>query len=383
MIGRRRPAWIEPASRWQLSNVFDSFPLGILLGMAATIDRYRLERPIGRGSTGEVWLGWEEGFLARPVAIKRIRSDGQITSTAEVGDSAKTPAEALRAEADTLAALDHPHLVEVLAVVADDQGPALVMPFVRGGSLRQVLDERGTLSVGELVAVLRPIADALCSIARAGLVHGDVKPENILLTSDGQPLLADFGIARLVSAPSGGVDVVGTPAYLDPAVAAGEPADHHSDTYALAVIAYEALCGRQPHRGDPAHVMALAAGGVHRSLTSWRVVPEVAAATIDVALDPDRSIRPVDAAFLVAEIAAAVDPVDIVLPGPAAAVDDLQVPSNQTVRFGPAPPGPDQVRERPGWTAWLAVAAVVAVAVLAIIALASLGQPGPSSGSRG
>ena len=195
-------------------------------------------RSSGAGSTGTVWLARREGPVDQVVAVKRVAA-----ADPDAVDS-------LRREAEILATLDHPHVVDLLDLIDDPPGLALVMPLARGGSLRRLLDECGTLAAGQVVAVLAPIADALASAHRRGVVHGDVKPANLLFTSDGEPLLADFGVARHLGARAvPHLPLRGTAAYLDPALLDGAAPNGASDVYALGVVAYEALTGRRPHRG--------------------------------------------------------------------------------------------------------------------------------------
>ena len=208
--------------------------------MVERLGSYELERVVGRGGAGEVWLAWAADAPSRPLAVKRCRS--------VVG------AHLLRSELALLTRIDHPSLVPVIDLVPDPPGAALVMPYLGGGSLRTLLDERGTLGVGELVAILDPVASALAALADGGVVHGDLKPENILLTEAGVPMLADVGVARALDGIGDGPARHGTPSYLDPASTHDGPVTVRSDVFSLGVIAYESLTGRLPHRGGPAEV---------------------------------------------------------------------------------------------------------------------------------
>lgn len=339
------------------------------------LGRYRLDRPIGRGAGGEVWLAWDEGPVPRPVAVKRIRTpaDGQSAAS-------------LRTEAELLATLDHPHLLRVLEVVVDPPGLALVLPLLVGGSVRELLDERGTLSPGEAVALLGPVADAVGSLHARGLVHGDLKPENILLTSDGEPMVADVGLARIAGRPHPGLGVVGTPAYLDPALLEGGSAGPRSDVYALGVMAYEALTGRWPHRGEPAELVALAAAGVHRPLATWPTVPAPLAEVIELALAPDPSVRPADPMALVAALRAAIPAAEVALPAPfrpPLVSGEVGPPAHETMRFGSSSSPPSPSPSALGWSSrwpegcsWpraLAALAVVAATAAAVAGLAAVG----------
>ena len=268
---------------------------------------------IGRGATAEVWLAWDPAAGAVPLAVKRWHPGGPGHRAPAVSPEGVAR---LREEALLLAQLDHPSIVEVIDVVPDPPGVALVMPYLCGGSLRGLLHERGTLGAGELVAVLAPIASALAALAEAGMIHGDVKPDNVLLTESGEPVLADVGVSRGIGAGTRSGRLACTPAYLDPASAEGGSACTRSDVFSLGVMAYEALTGRLPHRGEPAEVVALAAAGVHRPLSSWPAVGGDVAAVVESALEPDPDRRPPDAASFIARLASTVAPADVVLPGP-------------------------------------------------------------------
>jgi len=185
---------------------------------------------------------------------RQVASDGRVVALKRVPAGDPLLAERLRREGRALARLDHPHVVRVLEIVPDGDGVVIAMQYAPGGSLADRLARQGRLAPGDAVAVLAPIADALGSAHRHGIVHRDVKPSNILFTSDGEPLLSDFGIARSsAERPLTAPDVrgLGTAEYLDPAVADGATPDARSDVYALGTVAYEVLAGRRPFAGGP------------------------------------------------------------------------------------------------------------------------------------
>jgi eukaryotic-like serine/threonine-protein kinase len=211
--------------------------------LAALDDRYVIEREIGRGGMAVVYLARDVRHERR-VALKVLRPElGEILGV-----------ERFLAEIKVTANLRHPHLVPLF-----DSGAAggllfYVMPFVAGESLRDRLTRDGRLPLDEALHFTREIADALAYAHGLGVVHRDVKPENILL-ADGHALVADFGIARAVSAAQGaritgtGL-VVGTPAYASPEQATAEPQlDGRSDQYSLASVLYEMLAGEPPYAG--------------------------------------------------------------------------------------------------------------------------------------
>ena len=207
-----------------------------------TLGRYRLETLLGRGGMADVWRATDTK-LARTVAVKVIHAT-----------YARDPqfAERFLREARVVASLEHPNILPVYDFGDEGGIPFLVMPHLAGGTLRDRL--RGSPSpLGVAAAWIRQLADALDAAHAAGILHRDVKPANVLLGRDDRVFLADFGIAKMVEATTGltatGV-VVGTPVYMAPEQAQGQPASPATDRYALAVVAYEILSGRPPFEGD-------------------------------------------------------------------------------------------------------------------------------------
>ncbi len=199
--------------------------------------RYALEREVGRGGMGAVWLA-RDTKLDRPVAVKRI---GGLRG--EVDDN--TLARILR-EARLAAALHHPHVVPVFDLVDDGGQHWLVMEYVDGLTLNALVRDRGALSPDQVAGLVRQLADALDAAHRAGIVHRDVKPSNVLVTRDGQVKLTDFGIARGLgdtTLTTTGL-LVGSPAYLAPEVVSGQPATPASDVWSLGATVYFALVGK-------------------------------------------------------------------------------------------------------------------------------------------
>ncbi|HEX8804816.1 MAG TPA: serine/threonine-protein kinase, partial [Acidimicrobiales bacterium] len=198
----------------------------------ASVGDYELEHQIGAGASGTVWRARRPGPVARTVALKRLRAGSGAVDLAR-----------LHREATVLTELDHPHVVRVIEVLDDGDGIALAVQYAPGGSLADLLVERGRLAPGQLVAVAAPVADALASAHRRGVLHGDVKPANVLFTSDGEPLLTDFGVARTLGRLTSD-QISGTAEYLAPELLDGAPPDPRADVYALGVVCYEALAGR-------------------------------------------------------------------------------------------------------------------------------------------
>ncbi|MFJ8791227.1 serine/threonine-protein kinase [Streptomyces sp. NPDC102462] len=209
--------------------------------------RYTANQILGRGSAGTVWLG--EGPDG-PVAIKLLRED--LASDQElVGRFVQ--------ERTALLGLDHPHIVSVRDLVVDGNDLALVMDLVRGTDLRTRLERERRLSPEAAVAIVADVAEALAAAHAAGVVHRDVKPENVLLDMQGPlgpggahpALLTDFGVAKLIDTPkrTRATKIIGTPDYLAPEIVEGLPPRAAVDIYALATVLYELLAGFTPFGG--------------------------------------------------------------------------------------------------------------------------------------
>jgi serine/threonine-protein kinase len=219
-------------------------------------DRYAVRRELGRGGMAVVYLA-DDLRHERPVAIKVLLPE----LAAAIG------ADRFEREIRTVARLQHPHILPLFDSGGDGESLFFVMPFVDGESLRERLQRDGALALGTAASIVRQIGDALDYAHAQGVVHRDVKPENILL-SGGQALLADFGVAR---APARRVGetltsigmTLGTPAYMSPEQAAGDrDLDGRSDLYALGCVTHELLAGAPPFTGGNAmatiaqHVLA-------------------------------------------------------------------------------------------------------------------------------
>ncbi|SNX61600.1 serine/threonine protein kinase [Streptomyces sp. TLI_55] len=209
--------------------------------------RYTAHQILGRGSAGTVWLG--EGPEG-PVAIKLLRED--LASDEElVGRFVQ--------ERTALLGLEHPNVVSVRDLVVDGNDLALVMDLVRGTDLRTRLDRDRRLAPEAAVAIVADVADGLAAAHAAGVVHRDVKPENVLLDMQGplgpggshRALLTDFGVAKLIDTPrrTRATKIIGTPDYLAPEIVEGLPPRAAVDIYALATVLYELLAGFTPFGG--------------------------------------------------------------------------------------------------------------------------------------
>jgi serine/threonine protein kinase/beta-lactam-binding protein with PASTA domain len=274
---------------------------------AALLDaRYRVGSLLARGGMSTVYRGTDTR-LDRPVAIK-VMDPRLATDPAFRGR--------LEREARSAARIDHPAVVDVY-----DQGQApggagtglggdgpllfLVMELVEGGTLRDVLRMRGALGVPAAFAVMERVLSGLAAAHRLGLVHRDVKPENVLISRTGEVKVADFGLVTASSqAPSTAGMIMGTVAYLSPEQVATGNADARSDVYAAGIMLYELLTGAPPYSGDTAISVA------YRHVNSDVPPPSQIAGEVPPELDElvlrctrrDPAVRPVDAAAMLAEL---------------------------------------------------------------------------------
>ncbi len=219
---------------------------------AALQGRYEIERELGHGGMATVYLA-NDIRHHRQVAVKVLRPD----LAAALG-----PERFLR-EIRIAANLTHPHILPL-----HDSGEAegflyYVMPYIKGQTLRDRIDKEGELPIAEAVRIIRQVTDALAFAHSQGVVHRDIKPDNVMLTG-GHAIVADFGVAKAVSEATGrdklttaGV-ALGTPAYMSPEQATADPhVDHRADIYAVGAMAYEVLAGRTPFTGaTPQSVLA-------------------------------------------------------------------------------------------------------------------------------
>ncbi|MEU6221628.1 serine/threonine-protein kinase [Streptomyces sp. NPDC047022] len=205
--------------------------------------RYQLDTTIGRGAMGEVWRAYDR-MLGRPVAVKVL-----------LGQNADPTADSrFRLEARTAGRLHHPHVVGVLDFGEHDGKLFLVMELVEGDSLSRVLSDGGPLPAERVAVIAAQAAAGLAVAHEQGIVHRDIKPGNLLLDASGTVKIGDFGIARFLDDPSGGLtatgQIVGTSLYLAPERALGKPAGGASDVYSLGCVLYQLLTGQPPFRGN-------------------------------------------------------------------------------------------------------------------------------------
>ncbi len=210
--------------------------------------RYRVEIPIASGGMSTVYRG-HDVRLDRPVALKvmdsRYAGDPQFLTR-------------FQREARAVARLKNPGLVAIYDQGGDAGHPFLVMELVEGGTLRELLRERGPMPPHAALAVLRPVLGGLGEAHRAGLVHRDIKPENVLISDGGEVKLVDFGLVRAIA--EAGITstsvILGTASYLSPEQVAAGPTGPRSDVYSAGIMAFELLTGTTPFRGDNALAVA-------------------------------------------------------------------------------------------------------------------------------
>ncbi|GLW97321.1 serine/threonine-protein kinase [Microtetraspora sp. NBRC 16547] len=214
--------------------------------------RYHLLEPIGRGGMGVVWRAHDE-LLDRAVAVKEV-----LYQPMSEEDRAAFNRRTIR-EARAAGRISHPNVIVVHDVIEEDGRPWIIMQLVRSRSLGQVIREHGPLVPERVASIGLQVLDALCTAHAEGVLHRDVKPENVLLADDGRVVLTDFGIATMpeeAGLTMTGV-VTGTPAYLPPERLNGDPATPESDLWSLGATIYAAVEGRAPFdRTSPIATMA-------------------------------------------------------------------------------------------------------------------------------
>lgn len=224
-----------------------------------TLGTCTLQRLIGRGGMGAVYLA-RQSRPRRTVAVKVLLPD-LVEQRPRNEFLAR-----FRREADAIAALDHVNIMPVYEYGEQEDSAYLVMPYVTGGTLRDVLEKRGPLPLQEVQTILDQAAAGLDSAHALGIIHRDLKPGNMLFHADGRLLLADFGLAKVLHdvddenkgrfLTSVGT-IVGTPEYLSPEQSAGSPVDQRSDIYSLGIVVYHMLAGRVPFHGTSPVAVAI------------------------------------------------------------------------------------------------------------------------------
>lgn len=275
------------------------------LARGTVIDgRFRIVRLLASGGMGDVYVA-EQLSLARTVALKVLSGEAQLAP----GAMAR-----FRREAQLLSRVDHPSVVRVIDFGQTAGAAFLVMDLVDGESLEERLTQVGAFPTQAALSLLRHVAEGLAAIHARGIVHGDLKPGNVVLSGTlhgDRARLLDFGIARLLdpqdasASEAGSSAALGTPPYMSPEQALGQMPDARSDVYGFGVLAYRMFCGRLPHPGPSAREFL--AQHVEAAPTPLRElapsVPESIAAAVMRCLAKDPAHRPADGAALCRELA--------------------------------------------------------------------------------
>jgi len=258
-------------------------------------DTYEIRAVLGHGGMGQVFDAQDVG-LVRRVAIKANFADIELQFS-------------IRNEARALAAIRHPGVVGVYALGCHDGIDYMVMEHVSGVTLAHHLDRLGDrMPMLERLDVLVAIADGLAAIHRAGISHGDIKPENILLSASGRVVLMDLGLVRAAYEPDRGI-VAGTPDYMAPEIFSGRQLGterHLADVYAFGVLAYRVLAGTLPYHGaDPLDVLISHADGAIPKLSDAVAVPRRLSELVTTLMAKDPNDRPVSMDAVVWQLRAA------------------------------------------------------------------------------
>jgi serine/threonine-protein kinase len=346
--------------------------------------RYAVEAFIAHGGMAAVYLATDTR-LDRRVAVKMLH--------AHLSDDRETVARFER-EARSAAQLSHPDVVAVYDQGTDAGRPFLVMEYVPGANLRHVVRDRGRLTPGEALAVMDHVLAALAAAHAAGLVHRDVKPENVLVTADGRVKVADFGLARAVAGTTvttTGSVLMGTAAYLAPEQFEHGTADERSDVYSAGVLLFELLTGSVPFEADSTYAL------LHRHATEDIPAPSTRASDIPPQVDAlvtwatsrDPRQRPEDAGELHASLADVRDRLGLhsAVPAPPIALTTRLEPLSagapvppmartpedltRTVVTGRPPVQPPPRRAGTSW--WRRRGFIVAVIIAIIVALSGVG----------
>jgi YVTN family beta-propeller protein len=271
------------------------------IGPGEKIGQYTVEQKIGEGGMGAVYLA-DQPSIHRRVVLK-------VLSTGLAGD--REMLERFKREVDIIAQLEHPHILPVYDFGVVDGDPYIVMRYMGGGSLHDLLKAR-SLGRKELLAILDHVAEALDYAHERDIIHRDLKPGNVLLDDSHNGYLADFGLAKTME---GSKDltktgsVLGTPAYMSPEQARGEHLDARSDIYSFAIMAFEALSGARPFEAKtPMEFIRKHLSEPPRSIrTLARDLPPEVDGTMNRALAKDPNTRPARATTFMAELRASLE----------------------------------------------------------------------------
>ena len=273
-------------------------------------DRYEVVKKLARGGMATVYVA-NDLRLSRTVAVK-VMNDG-------LGDADDFAAR-FDTEARAAAHLSHANVVSVFDQGSDGGRPYIVMEYVQGYTLRNLITREAPMDPRRAIELIEPVASALAAAHAAGLIQRDIKPENVLISDRGQVKVADFGLARAVTANSNAATtglVIGTVSYIAPELVTKGRADARSDVYSLGIVLYEMLTGRKPHQGETpiqvaySHVHNQISGPSMEVSSTWQGgrggIPPYVDALVTSAANRDRANRPLDAGVLLGHLRAAKD----------------------------------------------------------------------------
>lgn len=302
--------------------------------------RYLVQAKIASGGTSTVYRGVDTR-LDRPVALKvmdaRYAGDQQFLTRFQL-------------EARAVARLKNPNVVAVYDQGHDGRHPFLVMELVEGGTLRELLVERGPMPPHAVAAVLRPVLGGLAEAHRAGLVHRDIKPENVLISDGGEVKIADFGLVRAVAGAgiTSASVILGTAAYLSPEQVRDGNAGPRSDVYSAGILTYELLTGETPFTGDSA--LSIAYQRLDNDVPPPSAVIDGVPAQFDdfvaCATARDPAERYADAIEMAADVAAIVEELglpDFRVPAPRNSAQHRSAALQRSRAADPPSPGPPPV----------------------------------------
>ena len=253
--------------------------------------RYQLRRMLGAGAMGEVHEAFDT-MLERTVALKKLpahlASDSQFLLR-------------FTQEAKALAKASHASVVQVYDIISDETGTYLALEFVAGGDLGDLIKDKGAMAPAEALKVATQIASGMAFAHRQGIVHRDIKPMNILVTTDRQPKITDFGLAKMPGSAQMTMDgtVMGSPSYMSPEQANGTGADARSDIYAFGITLFEMLTGQTPFQGSSDQVLAQQRTG---RVPAPKGAPKALQAIVLRCTEPKPEDRYADADALVADL---------------------------------------------------------------------------------
>jgi serine/threonine protein kinase len=210
-----------------------------------TLGRYEVEKELGRGAMGVVYLG-RDPKINRAVAIKTLRFENDVEP-----EETKSVRERFFREAESAGTLNHPNIIRIFDAGEDNEIAFIAMELLEGEDLKKYVDKANLLPVPLIVEYVATIADALDYAHAHGVVHRDIKPANVMLLKDGTLRVTDFGIARITSTSKTATGtVLGTPSYMSPEQLSGKKIDGRSDLFSLGVMLYELLTGEKPFAGE-------------------------------------------------------------------------------------------------------------------------------------